>query len=104
MSEKQQTINDVDFDRVVFRSKSRTLVEAREKDKTTRMGDVNELFRKTVEQTRKPVVWPCANINHKHPNRNSIFHVNPKHPSILKPIKLTRKKPLTPKSLTALTP
>ena len=55
MSEKQKNINDVYFDRAGFGSKSRTLEEAREKDKTITMSDINELFRKNVDQKRKPV-------------------------------------------------
>ena len=55
MSEKQQTINDVYFGKAGFGSKSRTLAEAREKDKTITMGDINEFLRKNVEQKRKPV-------------------------------------------------
>ena len=55
MSEKQKIINDVYFDRAGFGSKSRTLEEAREKDKTITMSDINEFFRKNVDQKRKPV-------------------------------------------------
>ena len=55
MSEKQKIINDVYFDRGGFGSKSRTLAEAREKDKTITMGDMTEFFRKNVEQKGKPV-------------------------------------------------
>ena len=40
---------------LIRRSKSRTLTEAREKDKTITMGDINEFVRKNVEQKRKPV-------------------------------------------------
>ena len=55
MSEKQKIINDIYFDRAGFGSKSRTLEEAREKDKTITMADINEFFRKNVNQKRKPV-------------------------------------------------
>ena len=55
MSEKQKIINDVYFDKAGFGSKSRTLAEAREKDKTIAMGDIHECFRKTDEQKRKPL-------------------------------------------------
>ena len=44
MSEKQKLISDVYFDRAAFGSKSRTLEEAREKDKTITMSDINEFF------------------------------------------------------------
>ena len=50
MSEKQKIINDAYFDRAGYGSKQRTLSEAREKDKTITMADINELFRKNVEQ------------------------------------------------------
>ena len=55
MSEKQKVINGVYFDRAGFASRSRTLEEAREKDKTITMSDINEFFRKNVAQKRKPV-------------------------------------------------
>ena len=55
MSEKQKIINDVYCDKAGFGSKSRTLAEAREKDKTITMGDIYEFFRKNVEQKRKLV-------------------------------------------------
>ena len=55
MSEKQKIINDVYFDKAGFGSKQRTLSEAREKDKTITMSDINEFFRKNVEQKGKPV-------------------------------------------------
>ena len=55
MSEKQKIINDVYFDKAGFGSKQRTLSEAREKDKTITMSDINEFFRKNVEQKRKPI-------------------------------------------------
>ena len=53
MSEKQKIINDVHFDKAGFGSKSRTLAEAREKDKTITMGDINELFRKTLSKKER---------------------------------------------------
>ena len=43
------------FDRAGFGSKNRTLEEAREKDKTITMSDINESFRKNVRQKPKPV-------------------------------------------------
>ena len=55
MSEKQKIINDAYFDRAGYGSKQRTLSEAREKDKTITMADINEFFRKNAEQKRKPV-------------------------------------------------
>ena len=53
MSEKQKIINDVYFDKAGFGSKSRTLAQAREKDKPITMGYINEFFRKNIEQKRK---------------------------------------------------
>ena len=44
MSEKQKIINDVYFDKAGFGSEQRTLSEAREKDKTITMSDINEFF------------------------------------------------------------
>ena len=55
MSEKQKIINNVYFDKAGFGSKQRTLSEAREKDKTITVSDINEFFRKNVEQKRQPV-------------------------------------------------
>ena len=55
MSEKQKIINDVYFDKAGFGSKRRTLDEARKKDKSITMDDINEFFRKNVEQKRRPV-------------------------------------------------
>ena len=55
MSEKQKITNDVYFDKAGLGSKSRTLAEAREKDKTITMGDTNEFVNINVEQKRKPV-------------------------------------------------
>ena len=55
MSEKQKIINDVYFDKAGFGSKQRTLDEARRKDKSITMDDINEFFKKNVEQKRRPV-------------------------------------------------
>ena len=55
MSEKQKIINDVYFDKAGFGSKQRTLDEARKKDKSITMNDINEFFKKNVEQKRRPV-------------------------------------------------
>ena len=56
MSEKQKIINDVYFDRAGFGSKSRTLEEAREKDKTITMSDINEFFRRMLIKNESPSV------------------------------------------------
>ena len=54
MSSKQDIISEVYFDRGGFGSKARTLQEARKKDKTITADDINEFFKKNVEQKRKP--------------------------------------------------
>ena len=56
MSEKQKTINDVYFDRAGFGSKSRTLEEAREKDKTITMSDINEFLGRMLIKSESPSV------------------------------------------------
>ena len=55
MSEKQ-IINDVYFDRAGFGSKNRTLEEAREKDKTITMSDINEFFGRMLIKNESPSV------------------------------------------------
>ena len=54
MSDKQKIINDIYFDRSGYGSKKTTLDDARKKDKTITMDDVNDFFRKNVEIKRKP--------------------------------------------------
>ena len=51
---KQKIINDIYFDRAGFGSRATTLKDARAKDKTITMDDVNEFFRKNVEEKRRP--------------------------------------------------
>ena len=46
---KQKIISYIYFDRAGFQSKSNTLKDAREKDKTITMKDVDEFIRKNVE-------------------------------------------------------
>ena len=53
-SEKQKIINDIYFDRSGYGSKAVTLKDAREKDKSITMADVNEFFNKNIEEKRKP--------------------------------------------------
>ena len=54
MSEnKQKIISDIYFDRAGFGSKQTTLKDAREKDKSITMKDVEDFFRKNVEVKRK---------------------------------------------------
>ena len=52
--DKQKIINDIYFDRSGFGSRATTLKEAREKDKRITKEDVEEFFRKNVEEKRKP--------------------------------------------------
>ena len=51
---KQKIISDIYFDRSGYGSKATTLKDAREKDKTITMKDVEEFFRKNVEIKAKP--------------------------------------------------
>lgn len=50
---KQKIINDIYYDRAGFGSKQTTLKDAREKEKTITMKDVEGFFRKEVEVKRK---------------------------------------------------
>ena len=54
MASKQDIINNVYYDKGGFGSKNRTLQEARQKDKSITINDINEFFRKNVEQKAKP--------------------------------------------------
>lgn len=54
MAEKQKIIDEAYNDKGGFGSKLRTLNEARKKDKTISIEDVNKYFQKSVEQKRKP--------------------------------------------------
>ena len=56
MSEsKQKIINDIYFDRAGFGSKSNTLKDAKEKDSSIKMSDVERFFKEKVEmKKRKP--------------------------------------------------
>ena len=51
---KQEIISNVYYDRAGYGSRQRTLKEAREKDKSITIDDVNEFFKKNVEAKRKP--------------------------------------------------
>ena len=50
MSSKQEIIGKIYYDKSGFGSRATTLRDAREKDKTIKMEDVEEFFRKNVEQ------------------------------------------------------
>ena len=52
MSNQQEIISNVYYDRAGYGSRSRTLREAREKDKSITIDDVNEFFKKNVEAKR----------------------------------------------------
>ena len=54
MSNKQKIINDIYFDCSGYGSKATTLKDARQKDASITMDDVNDFFRKNVEIKRKP--------------------------------------------------
>ena len=53
-SNKQKIINDAYYDRSGFQSKAKTLKDAKKKDKTITIKDVEEFFRKNVEVKKKP--------------------------------------------------
>ena len=53
-SNKQKIINDIYFDRSGFGSRATTLKDARERDKSITKEDIEEFFRKNVEEKRKP--------------------------------------------------
>ena len=54
MGDKQKIINDIYFGKAGFGSKSNTLKDAREKDKSISMADVEKLFKENVEVKKKP--------------------------------------------------
>ena len=51
--DKQKIISDIYYDKSGYGSKAITLKDARQKDKTITADDVNEFFRKNVEEKRK---------------------------------------------------
>ena len=53
-SDKQKVINDIYYDRSGFGSGATTLQDAKKKDATITKEDVEEFFRKNVEEKRKP--------------------------------------------------
>ena len=54
MTSKQDTISSIYYDRAGFGSRAQTLKDSRVKDTTTTKEDVEELFKKNVEEKRKP--------------------------------------------------
>ena len=57
MSSKQKIINDIYFDRAGFGSKKTTLADARKKDNTITMADVEDFLRKNVELKKNPTKY-----------------------------------------------
>ena len=55
MSEKQKIVNDVYHEKAGCGSRQRTLDEARKKDQSITMDDINEFFKKNVEQEQKRI-------------------------------------------------
>ena len=53
-SNKQKIINDIYYDRSGFGSRATTLKDAREKDRSITKEDVEEFFKKNVEEKRRP--------------------------------------------------
>ena len=53
-SDKQKIINDIYYDRSGFGSRATTLKDAKKKDASITKEDVEEFFRKNVEEKRKP--------------------------------------------------
>ena len=54
MTSKQDIISSIYYDRAGFGSRAQTLKDSREKDATITKEDVEEFFRKNVEEKRKP--------------------------------------------------
>ena len=55
---KQKIINDIYFDRAGFGSKQTTLKDAREKDSSIKMSDIEEFFRKMLrsKQSKEGII------------------------------------------------
>ena len=54
---KQDIISKIYFDRAGYQSKANTLKDAREKDKSIKMEDVEQFFKKNVEIKKRPVKY-----------------------------------------------
>ena len=52
--DKQKVVNDIYFDRSGIGSRAATLQDAKKKDASITKEDVEEFFRKNVEEKRKP--------------------------------------------------
>ena len=70
---KQEIINDVYYDRAGYESRQKTLKEAREKDKSITIDDVNEFFKKNVEAKRN--LWDRTVLQHhiRHTSTKKLF-------------------------------
>ena len=69
MSSKQETISKIYYDKSGFGNKAVTLRDAREKDKTIKMEDVEEFFGKNVEQKKQLCgfnSYVAPNKDHEH--------------------------------------
>ena len=67
---KQDIISKIYFDRAGYGSKANTLKDAREKNKSTKMEDVEQFFKKNVEVKKLPrghysFVAPHKNHNYQ---------------------------------------
>ena len=54
ISSKQDIIANTYFDRAGYGNRATTLADARKKDKTIPMADINEFVKTVVEEKRKP--------------------------------------------------
>ena len=65
-SDKQEIINDVYYDRSGLGSRAIASKDAREKDKSIIKEDVEEFFKKNIEEKRKPRGENCFVAPHAH--------------------------------------
>lgn len=57
MGSKQEIINKIYYDRAGYGSKATTLKDAREKDPTIKMADVEQFFKQNVEVKKRPTKY-----------------------------------------------
>lgn len=79
MSDKHKIINDTYFDKSGFGSKATTLKDAREKDKTITMKDIDELFKKNVEVKAKQRGMNSFVAPHNNHTYRFVFHIHYRH-------------------------
>ena len=78
-SSKQKIINDIYYDRSGYGSKKTTLEDAKKKDPTIKMTDVEEFFKKNVEVKKKPRGWNSFVAPHNnHTYQIDIFFISKK--------------------------